>query len=45
MESKTACYCCKETFQNQIQLSCKHFLCPKCLMRQILKKNLLDLPD
>ena len=45
MESKTACYCCKVTFQNQIQLSCKHFLCPKCLMRQILKKNLLDLPD
>ena len=44
MELKS-CFKCKDTYQNQIQLSCKHLLCQKCIMRQILKKNLLELPE
>ena len=44
MELKS-CFKCKDTYQNQIQLSCKHLLCQKCIMRQILKKYLLELPE
>ena len=39
------CFRCKENYQNSITLSCKHKLCSRCLLRQILKKNLLELPD
>ena len=39
------CYRCKENYQDQLTLSCKHNICIRCLLRQILKKNLLDLPD
>ena len=44
-ELKYSCYNCKESYENQITFSCKHLICPKCIMREILKKNLLDLPD
>ena len=39
------CYRCKESYHNSITLSCKHKLCSRCILRQILKKNLLELPD
>ena len=40
-------YCnrCKEIYQDQLTLSCKHNICTRCLLRQILKNNLLELPD
>ena len=42
---KANCYRCKQNYENPIQLSCKHSLCQKCLVRSILKNNLLELPE
>ena len=39
------CFRCKENYPNSITLSCNHKLCARCLLRQILKKYLLEIPD
>ena len=41
----TFCFRCKENYENPLTLSCNHNICPRCLLRQILKKFLLDLPE
>ena len=45
METKTECFRCKQNYENQITLSCKHYMCQKCLLRTLLKHHLLELPD
>lgn len=41
----TFCFRCKENYENPLTLSCNHNICPRCLLRQILKKFLLNLPE
>ena len=39
------CFRCKQNYENQQICSCKHNICQKCILRTILKKNLMDLPE
>lgn len=45
MDTKTGCYKCKFNYQKSTLLSCKHYLCQKCLLRTLLKRHMLELPD
>ena len=46
MEQKqNPCFRCKQVYNDPLELSCHHWLCQNCLLRAILKKNLLELPD
>ena len=39
------CYRCKQANCETLDLTCKHKICKNCILRVILKKFLLDLPD
>ena len=45
MDSKSSCFKCKQNYNHPTVLSCKHNLCQKCLLRTLLKKHMLELPD
>ena len=45
MEKTKSCYSCKTNYKELLKLSCNHFLCQKCLLKTILKKHLMEIPD
>ena len=45
MEKAKSCYSCKTNYKELLKLSCNHFLCQKCLLKTILKKHLMEIPD
>ena len=45
MDKEEMCFKCKNTYKDNIKLSCNHYICQKCVCKTLLKKHLMEIPD